>query len=367
VERSIVDLPAHEYFEVLHSIQLAYAAGDISGAAEIVANLGLLWELTGRFHDALRCLNQIRPHLNELQPILQGRFLYASACVAHAMANHAVTEEDAARAVEIFRTHEERLWTAHAQRLVATALHTRGDADAAEPLYLESLETFRRAHHVRGERAALINLGVIALDWRCDYERARGFFEEALATRMPDWYTSAIAHLNLSEALYRTGHVTRAVEQARCAREAMPSSGSLLYGVACTALGEYLVASGDVRESCGVLREAVAIEALQQNPKYFANVLESVASLCIATNKYSGAAFLLAYVERYRAEHAVEPTKASEDKRLAMSAEAAQAPDEEFQCARAQAAGLAEIVSECEMLLSTVSTGTHRAVQTQTC
>jgi tetratricopeptide (TPR) repeat protein len=113
----------------------------------------------------------------------------------------------------------------------------KGQLGAAERAFGESYGFFRQAGYRRGEAIALNNYGRVALD-RGDVPLAERSLEDALAVarEVEDTELTALATLNLAEALSRRGESTRARDLASAAFGHFDACGNRWRQVECLRL-----------------------------------------------------------------------------------------------------------------------------------
>lgn len=278
-----------------------------AAAAEMIAYLALYWQFTGHVQEAREYFAIADRCAKRAGPSIRAHLAYGKASVMYAAGDMQAVREHAREAASRFEQTEDRLWLAHAQRLLAVGSYDT-DLDEAERLLQQSLNTFRQCGHRGGTASALINLGVSMMDRRGDRSRARPFFEEALTIPGEGWSASrCVARLNLSELAYVEGDYEKSLALATESAGEFDALDNQFALVSALKRIPALLELERYSEAAAALRSlSEAIEVLGAVNDVCAYV-EEVARLAWSSGDAPACLELLAFRRRYRSENGVSP------------------------------------------------------------
>ena len=179
----------------------------------------------------------------------------------------------------------------------------REHADAALPL-------FTAAGDRRGEQAALIVLGLVALARR-EYARGRSLFERGrqLAEQYGPRPTLAVAYHNLASVSYGERDLEGATRMYRQARALFEQDGDA-YGAALSDLylGLIAVEAGRHEDAAVRLREALPVFRRMHFPQYASQCIGGIAAVVLAREQPQEATRLFAAASALRSRSGIAPT-----------------------------------------------------------
>jgi non-specific serine/threonine protein kinase len=206
----------------------------------------------------------------------------------------------------------------------------QGDLVRAREHAVAALPLFAAAGDHRGEQAALIVLGHVALA-REQYADARSAFERSreLAERLGPGSNVALAHHNLASVAYGEHELERAARLYERARALYEQDGDA-YGIALSNLylGLVAVEAGRHGDAAAHFREALPVFRRMHFPQYASQCVDGIAALARARSQPQEAARLLAVASTLRSRAGSAPTVAAalwERERTAARAELGEA------------------------------------------
>ena len=189
----------------------------------------------------------------------------------------------------------------------------KGDLERARERAEAALPLFTAARDHRGEQAALIVLGHVALA-RGHYGRARAVFERSrqLAEQYGPRSTLAVASHNLASVAYGERDLESATHLYQEARALYEQDGDA-YGAALSDLylGLVAVEAGRYEDAAVHFREALPVFRRMRFPQYAAQCIGGIAALVRAREQPQEATRLLAAASALRSRAGIAPTVAA--------------------------------------------------------
>jgi predicted ATPase/DNA-binding SARP family transcriptional activator len=189
----------------------------------------------------------------------------------------------------------------------------KGELDRAREYAEAALPLFTAAGDHRGEQAALIVLGHVALA-RGQYARGRSVFERG--RRLAEQYGSgsalAVAYHNLGSVSYGERDLERATHLYRQARALYEQDGDA-YGAALSELylGLVAVEAGRHEDAAVSFREALPVFRRMRFPQYASQCIGGIAAVARAREQPQEATRLLAAASALRGRAGTAPTVAA--------------------------------------------------------
>lgn len=275
-------------------------------AAQMAGNLALYWEYSGSQREGRTWLERVLTRRDALRPASLAQVDYGIAVLASTQGDKEALIEHASRALRFYHENGDDIGAAHASRILSIGNMMDEDFESAEKLLLSSIATFERIGYHRGVAGAVMNLGVIAMDWRQDFAAAERHFERSLEIykRQSSGFLVAIALMNLGELAFHRQDYTVAVSREREAIMILRSLGHPFVAIALGLLGRALTAQGLLEPAFEALRESLRAYRDFSSPKFFAASTHYLAEWLWQARRPEDAArtigFLNAYRERQR-------------------------------------------------------------------
>jgi tetratricopeptide (TPR) repeat protein len=183
-------------------------------ALELASFLWRFWWVRGLLTEGRRWLSMVLALSREGSEAVRATVLEGASALAWGQADAEQAEEHAERALELFRSVDDKRGIARALNHLGLVSQERGAYERARCFFEESGELARELGNERGYAVAVVNLGGLALIER-DYARAREFSELGLQLhRQHDSRDGeAISLLNLGFAAFQEGAVDEARRQ----------------------------------------------------------------------------------------------------------------------------------------------------------
>jgi predicted ATPase/DNA-binding SARP family transcriptional activator len=218
----------------------------------------------------------------------------------------------------------------------------KGDLECAREHAESALPLFAAAGDHRGEQAALIVLGLVALA-RGEYDRARSEFERSrgLAEEHGPRPTLAVGYHNLASVAYGERDLERATRLYMQAR-AVFEQDSDAYGTALSDLylGLVAVEAGRYEDAAVQLREALRVFRRMRFPQYASQCVGGIAAVVRAREQPQEATRLFAAASALRSRAGIAPTVVATVWEREQAAARADLGDASFAIAWAEGLGL---------------------------
>lgn len=216
VERSIA-IGTREWPEFRAALDCAFKESENSASAQaLVLGLRYFWSESGRAREGRMWIDRLLETL-EPQHAAREESLFAAALAAHAAADAVALHGYASELVAACRASSASTTLGRSLNALGNAEFMLGHADEAEAHYREALAFYQARGSTAGEAVALMNLGSLATDLRCDFEAGRTHAVEARAVIEPMGASVNLATVlaNLGETAYYAGAIEDALQYAR--------------------------------------------------------------------------------------------------------------------------------------------------------
>jgi tetratricopeptide (TPR) repeat protein len=304
-----------------------------------------------------------RRWIEELREIAQsdeasaeaGRYWLSAAGIALSAAKEKMALDAAEKALEIYRSLNDALGMACAQRCRGAALIRLGKLDEGEEATSDALQTFRDAGNNRLVAIALRTLATAPI-LRGDMEKAAAIYREALtlSQALQDERGVQIIAGNLAELEAHAGKYEDALEHAREALDIARARHEWV--MVCTALiniTAYLLVLDRLSDARSTARDALNVAVEIQSEIHLAVAIQHLAAVAATCGDAARAARLLGYTDAAyaRLENSREPTEAREYER-ALTVLKERLPEETFSANVRAGSLLTAEQAKCEALLT---------------
>lgn len=234
--------------------------------------------------------------------------LYARARAIHDQGDFKELARIAKELLELSAAQGDHTGMARAENFLGNCALYAVDGDAAERHYRSALEHFQSVGDRLGEGIIALNLGCIAADINMDTVLARTLWEKSLAIfrELGDSLRTGIALADLGELNRLEGDYTKAYALGT---EALGLFEELADQVRCAwqriNIAHYHILKRDYAEAIDELRLAFTTLRAQQNPEQVANYFETWFILAVDMQRYTSAARIVGFLDRYRTENRV--------------------------------------------------------------
>ena len=242
-----------------HAIQLYKARKDRVSAAKVVVWRAMLWNLTGRYREAvIACengLETLHRHHARSEEARAYRIL-GSAHMQLGEYSQCVSELE--KGLELYQALGDETRVAWLHHDIGRCLRILGNPQANEH-YQQALAVWRRTENVVGMAITLNNMGV-GYHRAGDHARALATLGEAraMARRIGSRRSEAYTLCSLGDVYRDQGETVRALELYQQAVDLCQGVDGFLLTYALTVLGETYGSSGDETKAADYLKQALA-------------------------------------------------------------------------------------------------------------
>lgn len=226
----------------------------------------------------------------------------------HDKGDFAQLEQLAKELYDLSAAQGDRLGMARAENYLGNCALYAVSGDAAEGHYLAALEHFRAAGDRAGEGIIALNLGCIAADLQMDTTLARTRWESALLIfrELDDKLRTGIALANLGELNRLEGDYAKAFAFGKEAFAIFDELGdNVRRAWQLINIAHYRLLRREYADAIDALRDAFETLRTEENPEQIANYFETWFILAVEMQRYTSAARLFGFLERYRIENKV--------------------------------------------------------------
>jgi len=240
------------------AIQTYQSQGDGVAAAKVMVWRAMLWQLQGRYREAIESCEQVLETLHDHNARWEEARAYRVIGTAHLrLGEFPGCVRELGKALALYEALGDELRVAWLHHDIGTCLRTHGDA-RAERHYEKALAFWRRTHNVVGLAMTLNSIGV-GYHLAGDYGRAIAALEESrmLARQIGNRRNEAFSLTSLGDVYRDQGEYTRALEVYRGATEIGRHVDGFIRVYALVALGETYRLLDDLAKAERYLREAL--------------------------------------------------------------------------------------------------------------
>ncbi|HEV3154860.1 MAG TPA: TIR domain-containing protein [Candidatus Baltobacteraceae bacterium] len=271
-------------------------------AAELLDLLTTFWQTSGRWIEASRWYETAARFYEEFDPVLRAKLLVSSGVIAFYRADHDKAIGDIESSLQLI-PQEDAQARARALNMLASALYEKGSHADARHFWNEALGLLERAKNDAGTAMVRSNLGMVAWQIDCDYDRAAAYYEEALTVfrRLNLALRVAQALGSLAEISYARGNLAQAIGYAAESLKEFQTLGNTSYSAdRMMLLAKYHSASGQLQTASMLVRDALEEFAELDQPVEIAECAFIVADILARSNP-AKAAQIYGFAESARA------------------------------------------------------------------
>ncbi len=240
------------------AIRIHQSHGDSVAVAKVTVWRAMLWQLQGRYREAIESCQQVLETLHDHNAQWEEARAYRVIGTAHLrLGEFPRCVQELEKALALYETLGDELRVAWLHHDIGTCLRTHGDA-RAERHYLQALVFWRRTHNVVGLAMTLNSIGV-GYHLAGDYGRAIEALEESrtLAHQIGNRRSEAFSLTSLGDVYRDQGEYTRALDVYRQAIEIGRQVDGFIGVYALVALGETYRLLDDLANAEHYLRQAL--------------------------------------------------------------------------------------------------------------
>jgi predicted ATPase len=280
----------------------------LQSVTDVFHALTAIWCDGGRFADGLRWCDRVLTSAGVLDLPTRSRVLYGAILVAHTAGDYRRMLTLGPQLITAFTIASDSLGLARAYNALGIASLFAQRIDAAETYCRTALALYEALGHNRGVATALINLGNVAHEGRCDPAMAQQLFNRALELLEKDGSDAlmAIVRGNLADAALDLQNPAEAESQARLGIERLTGTGNAAHAAwQRTTIARAKLARGDAATAARELGLAFALLREQHHAQYAAGAVHATVRVLAERGDEALAASLLFALRRFRAERSV--------------------------------------------------------------